>query len=258
MLRRSKPNVLLLGREVSWLDLKRAVPRNAIETELRKRGCLDRVKFIFCRDALVWFAVALEAVLEFAVAFGKLRQNFITAWRGITQPNGLAETDHPPDRKAMTGDPGLVKLAHDVGSNDLVPFFPRSSLAGAAADLVEEQGVEGATLTVQNAPIRMAAIMAHAQEKQNSSMFKVAAILDSSSAYPSTPATPDGILEPGQRIGSIFIQIANFLCSETRLIDLKIGAHQGGRWYFLDGEAKRLGSRVKPFVPEICLTGRRK
>jgi hypothetical protein len=73
MLRRSKPNVLLLGREISWLDLKRAVPRNAIETELRKRGCLDRVKFIFFRHALVWFAVALEAVLEFAVAFGKLR-----------------------------------------------------------------------------------------------------------------------------------------------------------------------------------------
>lgn len=40
---------------------------------------LDRVKFMFFRDALVWFAVALEAVLEFAVAFGKLRQNFITA-----------------------------------------------------------------------------------------------------------------------------------------------------------------------------------
>ena len=84
----------------------------------------------------------------------------------------------------MTGDPGLVKLAHDVGSNDVAPFFPRSWLAGAAADLVAEQGLEG---TVQNAPTRMAAIMAHAQEKQNSSMFKVAAILDSSSAYPSTP-----------------------------------------------------------------------
>ena len=40
---------------------------------------LDRLKFMFFRDALVWFAVALEAVLEFAVAFGKLRQNFITA-----------------------------------------------------------------------------------------------------------------------------------------------------------------------------------
>jgi len=69
---------------------------------------------MFFRDALVWFAVALEAVLEFAVAVGKLRQNFITAWRGVTQPNGLAETDHPPNRKAMTDDPGLVKLAHDV------------------------------------------------------------------------------------------------------------------------------------------------
>jgi hypothetical protein len=33
---------------------------------------------------------------------------------------------------------------------------------------------------------------------------------------------------PGQRIGSIFIQVANFLRSETRLIDLKVGAHQGG------------------------------
>ena len=40
---------------------------------------LNRAKFMFFRDALVWFAVALEAVLEFAVAFGKLRQNFITA-----------------------------------------------------------------------------------------------------------------------------------------------------------------------------------
>jgi hypothetical protein len=69
---------------------------------------------MFFRDALVWFAIALEAVLEFAVAFGKLRQNFITAWRGITQPSGLAETDRPPNRKAMTDDPGLVKLAHDV------------------------------------------------------------------------------------------------------------------------------------------------
>jgi hypothetical protein len=75
---------------------------------------LDRLKFMFFRDALVWFAIALEAVLEFAVAFGKLRQNFITAWRGITQPSGLAETDRPPNRKAMTDDPGLVKLAHDV------------------------------------------------------------------------------------------------------------------------------------------------
>jgi hypothetical protein len=75
---------------------------------------LDRLKFMFFRDALIWFAIALEAVLEFAVAFGKLRQNFITAWRGITQPSGLTEADRPPNRKAMTDDPGLVKLAHNV------------------------------------------------------------------------------------------------------------------------------------------------
>ena len=64
------------------------------------------------------------------------------------------------------------------------------------------------------------------------------------------PRTPDNIV--GQRIGSIFIQVANFMRSETRLIDFKEGAHQGGRGYFLDREAERLGSRVKPFVPEIA------
>jgi hypothetical protein len=45
------------------------------------------------------------------------------------------------------------------------------------------------------------------------------------------------------------------LRSETRLIDFKEGAHQGGRGYFLDREAERLGSRVKPFVPEIACVG---
>jgi hypothetical protein len=67
------------------------------------------------------------------------------------------------------------------------------------------------------------------------------------------PPTPDNIV--GQRIGSIFIQVANFMRSETRLIDFKEGAHQGRRGYFLDREAERLGSRVKPFVPEIACVG---
>src|SRR4029450_7168053 len=92
------------------------------------------LKFMFFCDALVWFAVALEAVLEFAVAVGKLRQNFITAWRGVTQPNGLAETDHPPNRKAMTDDPGLVKLAHDV-TPMMLSVFARDP-SSPAADLV--------------------------------------------------------------------------------------------------------------------------
>src|SRR5262249_15378142 len=68
---------------------------------------------------------ALEAGLEFAVAVRELGPNLLTAWRGVTQPNGLAETDHPPNRKAMTDDPGLVKLAHDANSNDSCPFFAR-------------------------------------------------------------------------------------------------------------------------------------
>jgi hypothetical protein len=153
---------------------------------------------MFFRDALVWFAVALEAVLEFAVAVGKLRQNFITAWRGVTQPNGLAETDHPPNRKAMTDDPGLVKLAHDV-TPMMLSVFARDPSSPAPQLTLFGQGLEGATLAVQNAPTRQEwhAMMAHAQERQNASIFKVAAILDSFSAYPSSsypPRTPDNIL----------------------------------------------------------------
>jgi hypothetical protein len=98
---------------------------------------------MFFRDALVWFAVALEAVLEFAVAVGKLRQNFITAWRGVTQPNGLAETDHPPNRKAMTDDPGLVKLAHDV-TPMMLSVFARDPSSPAPQLTLFGQGLEGA------------------------------------------------------------------------------------------------------------------
>jgi hypothetical protein len=76
-----------------WLSLRNIAHNSLSRTCLTETGLLgwggrtrrlDRLNFMFFRDALVWFAIALEAVLEFAVAFGKLRQNFITAWRGIT------------------------------------------------------------------------------------------------------------------------------------------------------------------------------
>jgi hypothetical protein len=70
----------------------------------------------------------------------------------------------------MTGDPGLVKLAHDVGSNDLVPFS-RDRGSPAPQLILLQQGLEGAAprLRFKTRTTRMAAIMAHAQEKQNSS-----------------------------------------------------------------------------------------
>jgi hypothetical protein len=81
----------------------------------------DRLfELTFFHDALVWLAVAFDAVLEVAVAFRKLSQNFIITCGSITQGNGSAETDHVAGRKAMTGDSICVRCPHDGTCNDVV------------------------------------------------------------------------------------------------------------------------------------------
>jgi hypothetical protein len=88
----------------------------------------------------------------------------------------------------MTDDPGLVKLAHGV-TPMMLSVFARDPSSPAPQLTLFGQGLEGATLAVQNAPTRAG--------KAKRVNIQSGCILDSFSAYPSSsypPRTPDNIL----------------------------------------------------------------
>ena len=55
-----------------------------------------------------------------------------------------------------------------------------------------------------------------------------------------------------QRVGCTLVKILDFVQPEPRLVDLKVGAEQRGRWHLLDGEADRLRGRVEAFVSDLA------
>src|SRR5215813_5952119 len=81
---------------------------------------------MFFHDALIWLAVALDAILQFAIAFRKLSQNLIGPFDSVTKPKDSVETDHVPDLETMDTDGIYAICPHDGTSIAVVHSLPQA------------------------------------------------------------------------------------------------------------------------------------
>src|SRR5260370_16420301 len=74
---------------------------------------LSRLELVLLHDALIRFALTLNAILKLALPLRKLRHNLIQTRRCIAQGTGSAKPDHVPDPKAMVDRWVLLHFSHD-------------------------------------------------------------------------------------------------------------------------------------------------
>lgn len=87
---------------------------------------LSWLNFMFLHDTLVWLAITLDAVLEFAISRRKLSQYLIKTWNGVAQRHGPAETDHISPRKAVARHGVSVRCPHAGTCVDVIHPLPHA------------------------------------------------------------------------------------------------------------------------------------
>jgi hypothetical protein len=87
---------------------------------------LSWLNFMFLHDTLVWLAIALDAVLEFAVSRRKLSQYLIKTWNGVAQGHDPAETDHISPCKTVAHHGVFVRCPHVGTCVDVVHSLPHA------------------------------------------------------------------------------------------------------------------------------------
>src|SRR5260370_27937693 len=80
---------------------------------------LSRLELVLLHDALIRFALTLNAILKLALPLRKLRHNLIQTPRSIAQGTGSAKPDHVPHPKPMFDRRALLTFSHHRPRVDL-------------------------------------------------------------------------------------------------------------------------------------------